>query len=363
MVTPLGDNPVDVLARIREGHSAAQSPRTFEAGPFFCPHCAEIADFDAHRTFPENKSLRMMNRDAQLAVVAARRAIENAQLKIGTDYFAEDVALFGATGMAGIPLDDIRKLVDNAAGDHGQLDLHRFGREALKRVRPVLSFKILANMPICFVSIFENIQGPNAVYTPWEGQGARAIQAGILAVRSGRANCAVVGGCDTKANLLGFIALQQHGLFDSWQTTGEGTLPGEGAAFLILEEESRARSRGVKIVARLTGHSMATKDSANTGKQLAEMAESLGGSAPGVIMGSADKSTGLEVEECALLGTLDDAQAEILFPKVPMGNLFAAGAAVQVGLAAEACRSGSTSAWANCIGHGSEMGVFGLEAV
>ena len=67
----------------------------------------------------------------------------------------------------------------------------------------MLSFKILANMPICFVSIFENLRGPNAVYTPWEGQGAQAIAAGVRAVAEGEVPCAVVGGCDAAADASG----------------------------------------------------------------------------------------------------------------------------------------------------------------
>ena len=364
MVTPLGDGPGDILAQIRAGTSAAAPPSTFDASPFFCPYCAEIPDFAPQRIFPENKTLRMMNRDALLAIVAARRAMEDAGLVVGTPYSGEDIGLFGSTGMAGMPLDDIHKLVDNAAGDDGELDLHRFGREALKRVRPVLSFKILANMPICFVSIFEGIRGPNAVYTPWEGQGARAMEAGILAVQSGRAKVAMVGGCDTKANLLGFIALQQHGLFDTWRETGTGSLPGEGATFLVLEEESQAIARDAPIHARIADFSVRTKDAQRSGGQLGDIMKSLVSPCPEVIMGSADGVAGEQERERQLIQQVAGPGVEILFPKPQVGNLFAAAAAAQVALAATACATGAcNTSLANCIGHGSEMGLFRLEAV
>ena len=101
--------------------------------------------------------------------------------------------------------------------------LERFGRVALRRIRPVLSFKILSNMPICFVSIFEGVRGPNAVYTPWEGQGAQAIAAGIRAIRRGDVPCALVGGCDVKTHELALVSLQQLGVFGSWIQHGRGT--------------------------------------------------------------------------------------------------------------------------------------------
>ena len=101
-----------------------------------------------------------------------------------------------------MPPEEIARLVRDAATPDGSFDLARFGGVTLRRIRPVLSFKILANMPICFVSIFENLRGPNAVYTPWEGNGAQAIAAGVRAIRRGEVACAVVGGCDVKTHVL-----------------------------------------------------------------------------------------------------------------------------------------------------------------
>ena len=199
-----------------------------------------------------------MNRDAQMAVVAARLAMEDAGVRSGATYASEDIALFGATGMTGLPVEEISRLVECSAGQDGSLDLNRLGQVGLKRVRPVLSFKILANIPICFVSIFEGIRGENGVYTPWEGQGARAIEAGVRAIRQGRAACALVGGCDVKTHEFSFISLQQLGVFDSWRDQGRGIVPGEGAAFLVLENESAARDRGGRMYARFARCSFAT---------------------------------------------------------------------------------------------------------
>lgn len=82
MVTPLGNEPGEIIASIDASQSAAATPTTFDADPFDCPFCAEIPDFDAKVFFSDNKTLRMMNRDAQLAVVAAQRAVRDAALTI-----------------------------------------------------------------------------------------------------------------------------------------------------------------------------------------------------------------------------------------------------------------------------------------
>ena len=364
VVTPLGNKPGEIIASIDAGQSAEAPPTTFDASPFDCPLCAEIAGFDAEADFPENKTLRMMDRDAQLAVVAARRAIQDAALTIEEDCPGDKVGLFGSTGVAGIPVEDVTRLVKHSADCDGNLDLGRFGREALKRVRPVLSFKILANMPICFVSIFEGIRGPNAVYTPWEGQGARAIAAGIMAIRSGRAQCALVGGCDAKTHVLGFISLQQHGVFRSWRETGTGTVPGEGAAFLVLEDEALARARGAGIYARIAGWDVWTKHGQNTNSDLIEVMASLGSACPSAVIAGADGHAEDRQAELKAISEIGGDPTRVIHPKEHVGNLFAAAAAIQVCLAAWSCRSlGRGAVWANCFGHGSELGSFALEAV
>ncbi len=82
MVTPLGRSPQEVLARVLNGEAAATEPH-FETAKFDCPVCAPILDFNAYDYYPDNKSLRFMSRDAQLAVVAARLAMEDADFRTG----------------------------------------------------------------------------------------------------------------------------------------------------------------------------------------------------------------------------------------------------------------------------------------
>jgi 3-oxoacyl-[acyl-carrier-protein] synthase II len=363
MVTPLGRDAGDVLDAIDAGTLAASQPVGFDISPLDCKLTAQIHDFDANDYFPDNKNLRLMNRDAQLAVTAARLAVRDAKLNLDADYHANEVALFGSTGLAGMPVDAIATLVKNSADPSGALDLSSFGRKALKRVRPVLSFKILANMPICFVSIFEGICGPNAIYTPWEGQGARAIQAGFRAVRTGRTRCALVGGCDTKAHAFGYVSLQQLGVFDSWRNCGTGTVPGEGASFLVLESEQSARARGAEIYCRLTGCSSGTVCGDDHADKCAAVMAGLDSSRPDLLLAAGDGQPKLRQREMQAIDELCP-HAEVIYPKKHMGDLFAAAAAVQVALAAKTVSlAGSKAvAWANCFGHGSEVASFSMEA-
>jgi 3-oxoacyl-[acyl-carrier-protein] synthase II len=367
MVTPLGYDAGVVLDAVRKQRTAAAP------SPFFrsmaCPVYAPVPDFDAARYFPENKTLRLMNRDAQMAVVAAHGALNDAAIVPGTLYPAEEIALYGATGLTGLPAEEIVRLVENAAAPDGSLDLDRFGQVALKRIRPVLSFKILANMPICFVSIFENLRGPNAVYTPWEGHGAEAIAAGVDAVANEEVPCAVVGGCDVKTHAFSFVALQQFGVFDAWSQHGDGCIPGEGAAFLVLENREKAVQRGATIYAVIRRHTvqptLAQNDLADTFCNILQKVGADSTAKGPCVVAAGDGDPHWAQAEQTAIHNSGLASRETIYPKRCLGNLFAAAACVQVALAAQLVSQSvaPTSVLANCFGHGNPQAAFWLEAV
>lgn len=364
MVTPLGRTPQEVLFRVLNREVAATRPH-FETIKFDCPVCAPILDFNAYDYYPDNKSVRFMGRDAQLAVVAARLAMEDADLRAGQCYAAEDIALYGSTGVAGMTVEEITRIVRFAANDDGSLNLHDFGRVALRRVRPALSFKILANMPICFVSIFQNIKGPNAIYTPWEGNGAQAIIAGIRAIRRGDVPCAVVGGCDVKTRELSFINLQQLGMFKSWRQSGNGCVPAEGAVFLVLEDEEAATERGKKAYARVHSYRQGSSWSgagldATLRRILSELTADC---RPTRVFASGDGVALISEAENEALKQTASETVDLIEPKSNIGNLFAAAAAAQFALAAVSAsqQAMGEQVLANCFGYGTEQASFMLE--
>jgi 3-oxoacyl-(acyl-carrier-protein) synthase len=365
IATSLGFQPSQVLDRILSGENIFSKP-DFDVTNFNCKICSPIKDFDAEKYFPDNKSLRLMNRDAQMAVVAAKLAIEDAGIFVDQTYRSYEIGLFGSTGVAGMSIEEIAQIIKYAANEDGTFDLNRFGNVALKRVRPVLSFRILPNMPLCFVSIFLNIKGPNAVYTPWEGNGAQAIAAGIRAINSDKLKCALVGGCDVKTRELSFLNLQQLGVFNSWRKYGTGNIPGEGAAFLVLEDEQAALNRGRKYYAQIRDYnfgSLCRKINYPDIIQLIVERLNIKGSVNIISAGDGDIDITKYEEDAFEQSNLNVKQ--IIKPKSHIGNLFAAAAPLQVSLAAELIsRSGNEEkALVNCFGYGSEQGSFVLERI
>jgi 3-oxoacyl-[acyl-carrier-protein] synthase-1 len=87
---------------------------------------------------------------------------------------------------------------------------------------------------------------------------ANAVILGAMLIRNGRADIAVVGGCEciTKFHLNGFNTLmildREH--CKPFDANRAGLNLGEGAAFLVLEAEESLRSRKVEPICRLSGY-------------------------------------------------------------------------------------------------------------
>lgn len=363
MVTPLGCDAANVFGRIQAGDTALAAPGHFDASPFACPVCASIEGFHPQDFIAETKLIRLMSRDAQLAVAAAHLALRDAGLRPDSCHAPEEIGLFGATGLAGLPVREILPLLRASTDANGSFDLEKFGESGLRAVSPILSFKILGNMPVCFASICENIQGPNAVYTPWEGHGARAIEAGILALHSGDARCVLVGGCDVKTHELAFLALEQLGLFESWNRSGTGLAPGEGAVFLVLETEETARSRQADGYARIAGWSFQCQEGPPEAAVFEAVIRGLDHPQAGSVVASANSDPALDRAEAGALARAGASALPSWAPKKQLGDLFAAAAPLQVALGALAARQSGKPVLADCFGHGAEQAAFLLDPI
>ena len=104
--------------------------------------------------------------------------------------------------------------------------------------------------------------GPRATLSSACTSSAAAIVYAAALIREGVANAIVIGGCDRvrRADYAGFNALRAMSAdycrpFDLQR---QGIIMGDGAAFLVLESEVHARSRGVRPLAELSGTGMSS---------------------------------------------------------------------------------------------------------
>lgn len=200
-----------------------------------------VPGFDPAREVGRTKQLKYMSRASALAVAAGRAAMAEAGLPGG-----DEVGVYLGIGMTSSELNDLDRLVGVATGGDGRLSLALLGERALKATNPLISFKILTNMPLCHLAISLGLRGPSAALHSLGGETVDALRQAVLDLEEGRARAALVGGVDAQLDRAGVEALTRKGVI-----TPGGRRLAEGAACLVLEREEDLRARGGRPLARV----------------------------------------------------------------------------------------------------------------
>ena len=195
LVCPAGVGLDAALARLAQGPLEATLPAE-EAlpGP---PVLRVPDDFDPKRHARRRKDLKLMARANQLAVGAARLAVEDAGL---ADADLRDAGLFLGVGLEPGSLDDIVQPVAHSLDADGRIDLDRLVDEGMSWMHPLSSLKTLPNMSVAHVSIVLGLMGPSHALCAGPDAGMRAVREGALALLDGRAPIALVGAADSKVS-------------------------------------------------------------------------------------------------------------------------------------------------------------------
>jgi 3-oxoacyl-[acyl-carrier-protein] synthase II len=265
-VNPLGPDAASFWEGLRAGRSGVQPIQSFDASNLPTRIAGEVRDFDAKRYIakPDRKSLKVMARGIQLAVAAAQLAFDDAHL----DKQALDPTRFGVAFGAGLLATELDEL-GPAAGvgancRPGVVDLEKWGEQSIATIPPTWMLKYLPNMLACHVSILHNAQGPNNTITESDVASLLALGEAYRILSRDQADLLLVGGADSKINPLSLVRQCLFGPLSRNNATPEracrpfdrrrdGSVLGEGAAVLVLEELEHARRRGAHIYAELVG--------------------------------------------------------------------------------------------------------------
>jgi len=187
------------------------------------------------------KLRKFMGKQDVLALVAAARAVQAAGLEAP---LGERCGLYAAVGYIPFATDDINRLLD-ASLDREQFSMTRFAANAFGAINPLLTFRVLPNMPAFHVSLNFDIQGPYAVSYPGIGQFYSVLEEAIAALESRIIDVALVGAVADQRNFL----VEHH--FSRMTPPVEPERLEDAAAFLVLERRVEAIGRGATLRARL----------------------------------------------------------------------------------------------------------------
>ncbi len=202
----------------------------------------------APRIDPVPKEFRMarnMDHSAQMSLTAAREAWQNAGLA-GVDVPAERIGVF----------------VGSSRGP-GELCLASSRPASLRRPLPSLAANTTIGCLSGAVAQFLGARGPSMAVSATCASSAHAIILAAQQILLGTIDVAVVGGCEaplipsiltqlSAAGILGTHA-DPTGVCRPFAASRNGTVLGEGAAFLVLESSHFARSRRAQNLAFLAG--------------------------------------------------------------------------------------------------------------
>ncbi len=281
IVSPIGKDLASCWNCLRRGQSGIRTIQAFNPGGLPVRFAGEVDGFDAKPFVnkKDRKSLRIMARSIQLAVVAAQLALNDSKV----DKEKLDPTRFGIEFGASLIASELEELgnasVASANCQPGMVDLEKWGSQGLANITPLWMLKYLPNMPACHISILHNAQGPNNTITESDVAGLLALGEAFRITLRNQADFFLVGGAESRINPLSMVRqclfqpLSKHNENPAqacrpFDRRRDGMVLGEGSSVLVLEELEHARRRGAKIYGELVGFGSAY-DRGLTGRGLA----------------------------------------------------------------------------------------------
>jgi len=248
-INPVGTGTEATWQALVSGQSGIGPITLFDPSAHPVRIAGEVKGFDANAVFGKRRA-RHLDRFTQLALVAAREAIEASKLNLES-IDRTRVGVNFASGVGGIGTTE--------QGTRVMLDR---GPEWLS---PYMCPMMLPNMAAGEVAMEFGLQGPSSCTVTACAASAMAIGDGYDQIRLGRADAMVCGGSEaglTPLGLAGFSAMKALSVRNDAPTAAsrpfdsgrDGFVAAEGAATIVLEDRDFALRRGAPILAELVGY-------------------------------------------------------------------------------------------------------------
>ena len=247
-ITPIGNDVQTFWRHLAGGVSGVGTIASFDASGEEVRIAAEVKGFEP-RDWIDFKQARRMSRFAQLAVAAARQAIDDSGLEIG-DHNRDDVAVVVNTGGGG--LEEVAE---------GEITLRDRGGN---RVSPFMVPMMSPSMAACQISIQNGIRGPVITSVAACASGVQAFMEAQRLIERGDVDVVIAGGTESAIVPLSFAALANMGALSKrnddpqrasrpFDGNRDGFVFGEGAGILVIESAEHAAARGASVLAEVAG--------------------------------------------------------------------------------------------------------------
>jgi 3-oxoacyl-[acyl-carrier-protein] synthase II len=248
IISPLGEDINEYWNKLEQGISGIGPMTLCDPSEFPSKIAGEANTFDP-LNYIEKKESKRMARFSQMAVAAARLAIENANISFTKDELNRTAVIIG-NGNGGFP-----ELEQNARA------------QVLKgetKVSPYFIPMILPNMAAANISRTFGFKGFSSTVVTACAASTQSIGDAAMLINNEICDIVLAGGCEsgiTKLGLGGFSALRALSTQNDnpekaskpFDINRDGFVPAEGAGMLIIESEEHAIKRGANILCEIVG--------------------------------------------------------------------------------------------------------------
>ncbi len=254
-ISPVGNTVTEAWANILAGQSGIGLITKFDASNFACKIAGEVKGFDLE-SYISAKEARTMDTFIHYGIAAAHQAVTDAGLPTGEALGEEEATRIGCiigSGIGGLPLIE---------ETHGE-----YVNRGPRRISPFFVPASIINMISGHVSMRYGFKGPNLAVVTACTTGLHCIGEAARKIEYGDADVVVAGGAEGTVSPLGvggFAAMRALSTRNDdpatasrpWDKDRDGFVLGEGAGVMVLEEYERAKARGARIYAELSGYGM-----------------------------------------------------------------------------------------------------------
>jgi 3-oxoacyl-[acyl-carrier-protein] synthase II len=250
-VTPLGNTREDFWRALVAGESGIGPITAFDASEFTAQFAGEVKDFHPDQLIGK-RDARRTDRFAQLAMVAAREAVEDARFPVEDKETAKRVGAIIGTGIGGILT--FWKQAERARE-----------QQTWAKASPFFIPMLMGNAASAHVSMAYGFRGPFFATSSACASANDAIATAYNLVAHGDCIAVLAGGSEAVVSPLavgGFCSMRALSTRNDdparacrpFDRERDGFVLGEGAGILFLEDAEFARARGARVYAELLGY-------------------------------------------------------------------------------------------------------------
>ena len=244
-VSAMGPTADAFWLALQEGRSGIRPLSGFDGNDLGFACGAQILDYDEQQHF-DRKGCAVLDRFAQLFVVAAREAIQSSGLVFGPELQRMTGVITGSC------------LGGQTTHEEAYRDIYRDNRP---RIGPFMIPRAMDNAGASRLTIEYGIRGPSFTVSTACASSAHAIGLAFWLVRQGMIDAAVTGGSETPFTWVNLKAWEGMRVMSPdvcrpFSKDRQGLVLGEGAAAIVLETLDHALARGAPVLAEIVGCGM-----------------------------------------------------------------------------------------------------------